>query len=410
MASRLQGIASSVEQQAFRNTANSVELGELVRAADIAEQAYRDISTRVEEMRAQMQFEGVSSSIVSPAVPDFSPVAPAPLKMTLIALVGSGILAFMLALVRDVTDDRLRTSAQIRRHFGLPTYGQLPLLPNFKSTVDPNESPVLNDPQSLFAEVARGAYCDVRALRETSGAQTVLVTSPLPGDGKSTVSLTLAAAGLAMGDKTLVIDLDLRKSGLIQLLREDQRGPDLIDLVTHRVGVDQLIAPPAQIEGGDSESSDFGEYPHLRILSAHKPVDEPARLLTSARLTQLMAELRNHYDFIVINAPAALAVRDARGMSQFADHTVMVARWGHTTVEQMTAALELLNYDASGVIFDHVDYAEHARHRYGDSVQFYVDSSDYYSDDFRHPPTVGERFREIGARLRNLFPSKHGAA
>ena len=63
----------------------------------------------------------------------------------------------------------------------------------------------------------------------------------------------------------------------------------------------------------------------------------------------------------------------------------MVAKWGRTTSEQMRAALQLLSFKPQGVIFDHVDYADHARRRYGDSVQFYVASSDYYTSYYDTP-------------------------
>ena len=76
----------------------------------------------------------------------------------------------------------------------------------------------------------------------------------------------------------------------------------------------------------------------------------------------------------------------------------MISRWGRTTIEQMSATLETLSGRADGVVFDHVDYAEHARRQYGDSIQFYVDASDYYSDDYSKP--------SIKDRIMNVFRRK----
>lgn len=401
-AARLQGIAASVESKAYQNTANSVELEELVREANLADDSYKAIAARVEQVRAQMQMEGVSSSIVSPAVPDYDAISPTPLKMTVLAFLGSTIIAFLIALMREFMDDRLRTSAQVRRNFGLPTFGMLPLLSAGHDATEPEESPVIKNPQSLFAEVSRAAYCDIRAMHEGSDAQVILVSSPLPGDGKSTVSLALAAAGVAMGDRTLILDLDLRKPGYLQKLQNNMPSPDLIDIISGRARLDSLLPEPSGASS-DREGDASPSTRDITLLSAHRPVEEPAALLSSPKLTALLHELRERFDLIVINAPATLAVRDARGMCHFADQSVMVARWGRTTIEQMNAALELLSYQVSGIIFDHVDYAQHARHRYGDSVQFYVDSSDYYSDDIRHPAGLGGHLRSLGRRLRDMF-------
>lgn len=394
-AARLSGIASSLEQRAYRNVANSVRLDELVRASNLADQAYQSIADRVDQVRAQMQLEGVSSSVVSTAVPSYDPVAPSPVKAALFALLASLTLAFMIAFLREFIDDRLRTAAHISRHFNLPTFGMLPLMPKEQLEGDPNDSPVIEDPQSLFAEVARSAYSDVRALRQTGGAQVLLVTSPLPGDGKSTVSVTLAAAGAAIGDRTLVLDLDLRKRGLVQQLQDKIDAPDLLDLIAGKIELDALL--PTEADERDCED-DLEEAQVVSVLSASRKIDHPNSMISSRTLIDLIAALRERFDFIVINAPAALAVRDARAMCDYADQTVMVARWGRTTGEQMRAALQLLSFRASGVIFDHVDYAEHARRRYGDSVQFYVDSSDYYSGYF-DPPTGMDTLRDRIARL-----------
>ena len=411
-ASRLEGIVAGLSSTAYRNTANAVQLDKLVREATLADDAYKAIAGRLEQVRAQMQMEGVSSSVVSPAVPDYDPVAPAPLKMAITALLGSSVLAFLIAFARDFLDDRLRTTAQIRRLFGLPTLGMLPLLKSNLSE-DPNDSPVIKEPQSLFAEVARSTYTEVRALDRRGGnSQVVLVTSPLPGDGKSTVSLTLAAAGIAMGDRTVILDLDLRKRGALQRLQNEMQMPDLVDIVCGRADLDSLVAPRTahpydgtlitaadgtqviEPEGASQPEPDGAN--RIVLLSAKEPVAEPALLLSSNRLKTLLEQLKERFELVIINAPAALAVRDARAMCHFADQTVLVARWGHTTGDQMRAALEMLDDSVGGVIFDQVDYAEHARRRYGDSVQFYADSASYYSS----PVPVRE---EWAARIRRFF-------
>jgi Mrp family chromosome partitioning ATPase len=267
-----------------------------------------------------------------------------------------------------------------------------------------SDSPVIRDPQSLFAEVARSAYSEIRALQLSGEGQSVLVTSPLPGDGKSTVSLTLAAAATALGHRAVVVDLDLRNRGVLQTIQQELDQPDIVDVLSGRIEIDRLLSRDAatdkylesKVDAEENRREELeGEESHIVLLSARRPVKDPAALLTGKRLNTLMDDLRERFDLIVVNAPAALAVRDARAMCDYTDHAVVVARWGSTTIDQMKATLEALSSRVSGVIFDQVDYAEHARRCYGDAIQFYVASSAYYSDAAPARITLLQQLRNL---------------
>jgi Mrp family chromosome partitioning ATPase len=99
----------------------------------------------------------------------------------------------------------------------------------------------------------------------------------------------------------------------------------------------------------------------------------------------LLDELRDQYDLMIINAPPTLATRDSRMLMDAADHTLLVVRWGRTTIEQVRASLQVLQRPVDGVVINRVDYAEHARRGYGDAVQFYMDSAEYFEGDLPRP-------------------------
>lgn len=407
-AGRLQGTLAAVRSQAFENNENSVRLSELERNSALANSAFALIVERIEQVRAQMQLEGVNTTVVSPAVANYDRVYPEPAKLTLVAMLGSAVLAVMLALGIDLADGRLRTSAQVARHFGLPTLGMLPRIESGLSE-ELSESPVITDPQSLFAEAARATYSEMRALRTKGGSQSVLITSPLPNDGKSTVSLTLAAAAKVMGQSVVLVDLDLRRNGLLKVVQSTLKTPDIVDVMTGKAGIDELLEDPKVkplLEGpeslvaGNMLANADDDTGRIAILSAKQPVENAAAILNAQSLQRLLAELKQKFELVIVNAPAALAVRDARAMCDFTDHTLVVSRWGRTTIEQMSATLETLSGRADGVVFDHVDYAEHARRQYGDAIQFYVDASDYYSDNPEVAPSLKERIMRVFRRRR----------
>ncbi len=387
-AARLQGRLSTITGAAFRNTANGVDLSLLDRRADVARQAYLTTAQRAKTVQSEPETTGVNSSMVSAATPALTPVSPTPAKTTLAAFVGSLMLSLMAVFGIEMLDNRLRSADQLSRLYGLRTLSMLPLMPKaIGTTLDDN--PVVVDPQSLFAEVARAMAGEVEDMRGAGiGAQSVLVTSPMPGDGKSSVALTLAAAAAAMGRRTIVVDLDLRRPGpsVLRTIQAASDTPDLIEMLKDDGGARRLISP--------SDSS------KPLVLSTTDRIGNPAASMIQGRqIGRLLLELRSDFDLIVINAPAILAVRDARVLSGIADATLIVIRWGVTTVEQLRAALQLVQNDVMGAVFHQVDYAKHARRGHGDAVQFYMGSGSRPSD-------IPERGNARSWRIGNVFSRK----
>lgn len=396
-AGQLEGVVGRLTSRARNNTANTVKLEELDRAAEVSAKAFNEIAERISLVRSEMLVGGLTSTLISPAIANDDPISPLPVKMTVVAFLASGLLGLLLVFAREITDDKLRTISQMRRLFSLPTFGMLPILSDGVSDKI-EESPVISDPQSLYAEVARSTLVEVNAIAQSKQCQSVLITSPLPGDGKSVVTLTLAAAAMVMGKRVAIVDLDLRKASILQRIHRGLNSPELLDVLRGQVDLKSLGGPDAS-SGSLPAQYNEPEFDlrRLTLLSATTPVSEPAALLTSGCIHRLINDLKMRHDIVLINAPATLAVRDARTMCEFADDTVVVARWGLTTIDQMAATLEMLGQDRiAGVIFNQVDYAEHARRRYGDSIEFYMHAADYY----RAPVPIHWRPVE---RLRRMF-------
>ncbi|WP_197409485.1 polysaccharide biosynthesis tyrosine autokinase [Erythrobacter sp. YT30] len=384
-AGQLQSVVASLTSKAYQNASNTPLLEQLEREAVTSAQAVAEVAERITRVRSEKLVEGVTSNIISPATANNEVVSPSPLKTTLIALIGSAILGMIIAFMIDMLDDRLRTVAQIRKFFGMPVFAMLPML---DEGVSPKlrESPVFKEPQSMFAEVSRSMYSEVRALMPVNQSQSVLVTSPLPGDGKSVVALTLAAAAVSMGKRAVILDLDLRRSGILQMIQKDINAPELMDVVRGEVDLPALNAPEDPAMGDAATGVDLVTQPddeemlsRFALLSASAPVAEPAAVLSSSKFHRMVEDLKSRFDLVVVNAPAVLAVRDARSMCDYTDDTILVARWGNTTIDQFRATLEMLgSSNVAGCVYNQVDYAEHARRRYGDSVQFYYEAADYY--------------------------------
>lgn len=396
-AGQLRSQLSGLSAQAFSNNANNVDLAVLDRRAEVARQAYLTTAQRAQAVRSELETTGVNSSVVSAATAPLVAIAPAPKKMALAALVGSLMLSLLIAFCIEMFDNRLRSGEQLYRLFGLRTFAMLPRLSSEIPT-SASENPVVTEPQSLFAEVARTLASEVDELAQGRQNLTVLVTSPLPGDGKSSVALTLAVAAVSMGRSAIVVDFDLRRPGpsILRSIQASSGTPDLIEILTGTGDPRRLLS---------AESDETSEEKTAVVLSTRECVRNPGSLIRGWQVARLLERLRDQYDLVVINAPAILAVRDATTLSGIADETLMVVHWGKTTVEQLRAAMKLLHTPVAGAVFNQVDYAEHARRGYGDAVQFYMGSASYYSDSFdEQRGWVGG----IGQRVRSMF--KRGIA
>ena len=395
---QLQSTLNALAGFAASNIRGNVDLNVLDRRADVARQAYLATAGRVQTVDATLDSTGVNSVMVSPASPPLLPIAPTPKKFAVAAFAGSLILALMIIFCIEMFDNKLRSPEQLRVLFGLRTLGMLPLLPRaIELAVESN--PVVSEPESLFAEVARNLAADIKDGLPSGGlAKTVLITSPLPGDGKSSVAVTLASAVGALGYRAVVVDFDLRQPGpnVLRSIQNHSSTPDLIELLTSPQTMSALL-PHAEIEAKTSSDELTPVTPV--VLSTREPVANPAGLVRDQQIKDLLDTLRESFDLVIINAPAVLAVREARTLASIADATIMVVRWGHTSVDQMRASMDLLDDRVAGAVFNQVDYKKHARRGYGDAAQFYKGSSSYYSDapSWRNWP---ERMRD---RVRTTF-------
>lgn len=385
-AGQLAGQLNALKSRIISNTSNGPQLAQLERESEIAHQAFNAVAQRSQSVKAGLDSGGVNSWIVSAAVPTDVPVSPQPKRTVMAAFAGSLMLGLIIVYMIELLDNKLRTSEQVRRMFRLPTFGMFPEIAGALG-LSPEDSPVTRDPQSLFAEVARSLHAEVEQMPHEGSKQSVLITSPLPGDGKSTVALSLVAAAAAMGRRAVLVDLDLRRPGVLQEIQRGVDGPDLVDYLTGAAEMRKLL--PSTAISADREVDRF----KLVVISTREPVRDPAALIRAGRLQTLTSELFEQFDLIVINAPATLAVRDVRTLTDIADSTLIVLNWGKTTIEQMRASHQLLQGQIDAAVFNQVDYAEHARRGYGDALQFYEDSSAYYNGPIPRQRTIREWLR-----------------
>ncbi len=312
-------VASSITASAQLNTTlltATVRSGSQDRSVAVARGLAATFGPLVDELdNAGRPAQVIAVDVVSGPTTPSSPVSPDLERFLALGLLAGLVLGALLAVLRDLLDVSVRSSATAAEVVGAPTL----------AVVD-------QDPD------ARGRAESVRQLRTnlaflraagrpTSGAEVAVVTSALGGEGKTTTALDLARSFAETGERVLLVEADLRRPTLGGALRLEA-GPGLSEVLAGQVELASALRPG----GADG----------LDVLPAGSVPPNPAELLGSERMSDLVAALRGAYDKVLLDAPPVLPVTDAVVCAAVADGVVLVVRWGRTSRAEVAEAVGML--------------------------------------------------------------------
>jgi succinoglycan biosynthesis transport protein ExoP len=346
-----------------------VKLNDLQRQAEADRSLYVTLLNRLKEVSEQRNLLDSGAKVASragvPGEPDF----PKPGLMTFGGFLGALTLGILLAFLVDYLDGGLRTGQQIERLLGLPNLGFIPRVTRLKRGEPLRlHRYLIAKPQSAYAEAIRAVQiASMDAVDARQRAPVVLVTSSLPGEGKTTLALSLGASAACSGYKAVVVDLDMRRP---RLHCETNLTPaiGLVELLDEEIELDDVLQPS-------------GDHVGLDVLPVKRLPTGPADLVRSPKITSLIAELRSRYDYVVLDSPPLLGVVDAKLAARLADAVLFVIRWEKTKEAAAHAGLENLvdhHTPAIGAVLTQVDVRRHARLGYGESVQYRARYDAYY--------------------------------
>jgi polysaccharide biosynthesis transport protein len=351
------------QQAAAANDQSVVQLRALERDAEANRTLYNNLLQRSKEAAVEKNTQEPWSRVVSAATVPVIPSFPNKKAMTGGAVIVGLMIGTLLAFFFDWTRDGFRSADELTRATGLPTLGLVPRM----STRRPPEDEVLHSPTSLYSECIHSVAALMRVADGHDSLQTVLVTSSVPGEGKTSFAVSLARAVATAGRRCLLVDCDFRCSRMAETLGATQAALDIREWT---------FARPQDLESRlvrDPSGSD--------VLVSRADDAQPHTLLASGRLDEFLEHARQRYDFIVIDAPPVLAVSDALHLSQLSDQVVFVVRWGNTPRKVVQNAMTMLRQRScrvAGVVISQVNLRQQARYRHGDVAQYARTFSKYY--------------------------------
>src|SRR5438270_8103674 len=294
---------------------------------------------------------GDQISIMEPATTPVS-VRPGLLKSLLLGFGGGALVGIMVLLLLDRIDDRMASYGEFQRHFSENVVGQIPK-EKVKGTMALLQP---DDPRHIFAESYRNIRSSLLFMPyEGPRPKTILVTSAVPNEGKSTVSANLAIALALSGARTLLIDGDLRRGALREQFAIDS-CLGFSEVLQQEVPWQEVVMPTA--------------YLSLFLLTRGRTLSQPSEHLLRESTDQFLKEIYHQYDYIIIDSSPVLAADDTTSLAPKIDATLLVIRLSHTSARLTKKALESLysrQVNVPGIILSYVDTSLLAYNSY----QFY---------------------------------------
>src|SRR5580698_4871889 len=344
------------KQEANKLHESAIEYSLLKRAVDSNRTLSEGLLERLKEAGVTAGLRSNNFRIVDVARVPTSPSGPNLLKNLGFALVLGLSTGIGLGFLLESMDNTVRTPEQAQTISALPSLGMIPLgsrstrelggrdklaLASSKEAV---ELVTQSRPRSQMAESYRALRTSLLLTFAGGPPTVILITSALPEEDKTTTSVNSAIVLAQKGTRVLLIDADLRRPSIHKTLG---MGP--------KIGLSNVLTGAATLQQAIIPSTIL---PELFILPAGTPPPNPAELLASAKMKNVLAELRKQYDHIVIDSPPTLSVTDAVVMSTDADAVVLVIRSGHTTKPALRRARDILlqvNARVCGVLVNAVD-------------------------------------------------------
>ncbi|MDB9466998.1 polysaccharide biosynthesis tyrosine autokinase [Dolichospermum circinale CS-1225] len=343
---------------------------EILRNLQIANESLNRFLAAREQLQIEIAQTELPWELIQAAIQPSYPISPDIPRNLILGFVASSLLAIGAAVLREQTDNTYHGVENVQDKIGLPLLGSLPFNKNLVRNPSLNltnigkdqEPEVVVDPlvasdepsstsagrrsrssyyygQGSFWESLQVLYNNIQLLNSDRPIKSLVISSALPGDGKSTVAFSLAKTAAIMGKKVLLVDCDLRKSKIHKLSQLNNLW-GISSLISSDIDVNQVIQEMPQLNG-------------LSVITAGPVPPDPARLLSSDKMSQMMDYFSENFDLVIYDTPPLSGLVDARLVAVHTDGVVLVIRIDKTdksAVKQLIDTLKASPINLLGVV------------------------------------------------------------
>lgn len=240
------------------------------------------------------------------------------------------ILCFLLDLLYALGRNTVRREEDFKKLFSVKSLGMIPRAKFHKRRTKVQELVVLDNPRipRKFVESARTVRRRIERACKEHGMKSFLVTSAMPGEGKSTVSANLALALAMKGYKVILVDGDLRNPSTAKVLGMEEKSIGSLEVIKGEVSIDDAAQP----------YKDTG----VLVLTGSNPIQDTSMVLSGQNMKEFVKGLEKEADFVIIDTPPSALLSDAAIVAQYVDGAVFVVRQDYTDIDRILDGMEIL--------------------------------------------------------------------
>jgi capsular exopolysaccharide synthesis family protein len=347
----LRRLLSELESELSHLPEKEMQFVNLQRDVQVAETLYTTLQQRLQEARIAeaTTFGNVTAEEMSTLPKD--PIYPRKGLNYALGFILALALAVLSAALAEYFDDAIKSPADLERRCRITP---LAIIPRFEDNA--SRLVTLDSHRSHASEAFRTLRSSLKFAGLGKPLKTILITSPEPSEGKSTVCANLAVAFAQAGQKTLVIDSDLRRPRIHELFGLDRD-----------IGLTTLLVGEASMEEVIRETA----VDNLYAITCGPIPPNPAELLESVRMREVLEELKQKFDIIIVDSPLVMGMADAVILSSICDGTLIVARYNSTSRSALNQAKKLMENVKANILGAILNEMDVRRARYGGYYYYY---------------------------------------
>lgn len=360
---------ASLEATAADQGAAEAQIRALEREADAARALFQSFLIRASETETQTEIQRPDARVLARAAVPTDPAYPDPSVIVPIAVGLSLLIGMALALMQEQLDDGYRSGEDLELDLGESLLALVPQVSRRRRLGAAPEQYALDKPASAYAESLRSIDTGLRLSNVDRSPRSVLITSALPREGKSTLAMSLGRLLAKGGRPVLLLEADMRRPRAARALGLAREG-GLVEVLLGEVSEHDVI------------QEDPASGLHV-IAAGGGDVSSPPNLLGSQPMGDLLRRLEQHYDLVIVDSAPLLVVSDGRAMARHVDAVIFIVRWATTKREIARTALRQLRdagANIAGVAMTAVDVKRLAQYAYGGSRSYARAAKQYYQD------------------------------
>ena len=363
----LQRSQVALSEQIDRQSTDLIRLQQLTRESEAVRLLYEYFLGRLQETAAQQGIQPADSRVLSSAVIPLRPASPR-IPVVLILSAFLGVLAgIVIVVLREARTSGFRTAQELEQHTGYPVLGQIPTIPARRRKRALNY--LIEKPTSAAAEAYRNLRTSVMLSNVDSPPKVILSTSCVPGEGKTTNSLALSQNFAGLGKKVLLIEGDIRRRTFSQYF-DNLPKQGLVAVMTGEAALEDVLVEDPQL--------------NISVLAGDKTNANAADIFASEKFRSLIADMRQRYDIVIIDAPPILVVPDARLIAETVDALLFTVHWDKTSKYQLDEAMRMLHASGqriSGTVLSQIHPGRMKSYGYGGRYGAYAGyGAQYYTN------------------------------